>query len=498
MESNLLTSAKHYQKKRRWEKAIAYYSQYMDESNEQLDDTIYVSYAKCLRYANYTNHAQALLMDGKSLYPDSERILQELYVLYDFLSNWEFARTTANELIELNPEQADHYFRLGKAYAYLLDYKKAEETYLSGLKYKHGMSFAQLIEQIKRGFTNYPAAFSSDYVFINGKNNFGAFIHRHGNKEYFTKISKRKKNTKREMNFYKNVRTSFSALQAVVPGYIDVQDIDGIIYLTTEMIEGDAVSSNDVKGVIDASAEISTVRYKDLISMFSNPDYFFQIRNRPITVIHFFTQIHKKYYNEKLFSGLYKLVKQNNYPASVKKVIQRVESQIMKNNLYVFMNPNKYFSLLHGDFNTTNIKIDKQNGMPQVFDWASFTTGPHFIDIARYLSGCVYPFATIKEIYLTDEETGGKLTSIEKIFFLYALIFLYILRLKEKNVKKHMNDCIIPALKDLEKSVLQFRKKEYDSSVLALREEKDESERQVKELKEKVIELENLNKENET
>lgn len=481
--SDALTLAKKHQKNHEWQKAIDYYAQYMNH-NKEADDTIYVSYAKCLRFAGKFDQAEQLLADGRAIHPNSEPILKELNMVYDNLYNWEAAKDIAEALIELNAEQSDHYFRLGKAYAFLNDNKNAKQTYLTGLKYKHETSFEQLIEQVKQGFKENENDFSTEYVFIDGKNNYGSFIHTNKDKKYFTKIVKNTKEAQREADFYKYVREAFPTLKTITPGYIDSQVIDNVLYLTTEMIEGQAIKAEDnVHDIISAAMKISSVQYQDIINLYPQKNYSFQLKNRPISITHFFTQIHQRYYNEKLFSGMYQLVKLKNRPTAVCQVLKQMESLIMDNQLYLFINPDRYYSLLHGDFNSTNIKLNEIDDNIQVFDWVSFTVGPHFMDVARYLSTPRIFYTQVKDAYLENDETGGKLLLIEKIFFLYALILLYIIRLKADNVEKDMNNRIQPALEELKAFVAEFNETELISSVALLREDKDECTRDTEKLK---------------
>src|SRR5699024_5540360 len=123
-----------------------------------------------------------------------------------------------------------------------------------------------------------------------------------------------------------------------------------------------------------------------------------------------------------MFSQLYKLLKQNNYPKTIRDIVQHLESLIMDNDLYEYIRPEKHYSLIHGDYNPRNSKLKKQDQSIKVFDWETFKIGPRFIDVARYLSGALIEYSDVKEIYLDDKELGGKLSLIEKIFFLYALI----------------------------------------------------------------------------
>src|SRR5690625_507392 len=122
LEAKLLSLAEKYQKEYKWDKAINYFAQYMNEYSNLCNDDIYVSYAKCLRVIGHTNKAKELLMEGRTLHPQSERIVRELHNLYDSLGDWDSAETVANILIEMNPEQANYHFRLGRTYAYLNEY----------------------------------------------------------------------------------------------------------------------------------------------------------------------------------------------------------------------------------------------------------------------------------------------------------------------------------------------------------------------------------------
>lgn len=468
MESHLLQAAKRYQKEHKWEKAIDSFEKYINEYEGNCADTVYTSYAKCLRVIGNTNHAEEVLERSQEFHPQSERVLLEFYNIYDSLADWNAALSVVYRLIEINPEEAGYHFRLGKTYASKLDYNKAEQAYQTGLKWKHGLSFEELITKIKEGFTDTPDDFSSQYIFINGKNNLGAFTHTYGDRKYITKISRYKRDAKREEKFYKNVCLDFPALKSVVPLCIDSQVFDNILYLTLEMIDDVPVTSEHIKDIIATSSTISSVTYED-VKEYSNPKYLFQLRNRPGSVTVFFTQIHKKYYNERLFASLHKLSEQKNYSETLNQVIRQLESLVMENDLYTFMEPEKHYTLLHGDFNTQNIKINKLDKIPRVFDWATFKIGPHFIDIARYLSISFTPYSEVKEVYLFNDETGWKLTMIEKIFFLYGLILYYILYAgKKKSMETRLSDYILPALIDFESLVAAFVKVEYNQTIQSL------------------------------
>src|SRR5699024_7825723 len=101
--------------------------------------------------------------------------------------------------------------------------------------------------------------------------------------------------------------------------------------------------------------------------------------------------------------------------------------------------------------------------------------GPHFLDIVRYVSKSLFTFLEVKCIYLDCEESGGRLSLIARIFFLYALIFLFILRLKEKAVADYLESCMIAALEELERLVQSFTAESHEEWLLHLRDQKNES-----------------------
>lgn len=493
MGLNLLNLAKKNQKEHKWKQAINYFKAYMDGNPGKCDADTYVSYAKCLRVKGYTNHAEEILIEGRTLHPKNERILLEFHNLYDSLGDWESAKVIANDLIKMDPQQANYYFRLGRTYSYLTDYQIAGQIYKTGLKYRHNLTFEKLIEKIQRGITDNLSEISSQYIFIDGRNNLGALIHNYKGKRYFTKISRYTRGARREKSFYNKVCSKFPSLKQAVPLHIDSQVLDNILYLTLEMIDNVPVTEGHVKEVIEISTKITNVKYDEIVKVNPNPKYLFQLRNRPISIVIFFTKIHEEYYNERLFNSFHRLAKQSDYPEAAIQVINRLESLVMENHLYAFIKPEKHYSLLHGDFIPQNLKLKKQGNIPQVFDWATSTIGPQFIDVARYLTTTFIPYPKIKEFYLANDQTGGKLTAIERIFFLYALILLYLLTSRRKSMEERLSDFILPALNDMETLVKEFKKEGYDHAIQSLlkkREQGKEKKNKIKQLRLKILKLE--------
>src|SRR5699024_3487257 len=111
------------------------------------------------------------------------------------------------------------------------------------------------------------------------------------------------------------------------------------------------------------------------------------------------------------------------------------------------------------------------------------------------------PYSEVKDLYLNNPDTGGKLSVIEKIFFNYSLTLLYIMRLKEKNVDKRLNDCILPCITDLEFLIEDLDISYYKNAIQRLSLEKEEVEssnaqleNQLLKEEKKVKELNKINK----
>lgn len=495
MEKNLLTLAVNYQKERNWNKAIECFDQYIQENKSACADTVYTSYARSLRIVGKTALAKEMLAEGKKRHPKSERLLLEFHNLYDFLGEWESAKNVAENLIKMNPEKADYHLRLGRTYSFQSNHKKAKKAYQTALEYKHRLPFEELTARIQQGFAETPANVSSKYVFIDGKNNFGALIHQIGDKKLFTKISNhanKNSGASREENFYKDLCTAFPQLKNLVPKYVDSQMIDKVSYLTIEMIDSAPLVSDHAKKVIEVSRQISTVSYGKLADFMSTPDYVFQFRKgRAISVIHFFTHIHEEKINKKMFEALRLIMKQHHYPKAVLQLIGRLETAIMDNHLYAFIKPEEHYSLLHGDFAFQNLLIRKEDETPCVIDWTTYTIGPHFMDLARYFTSLLLPYSEIKRLYLETDQNSKKLSPIEHIFFLYALIVFYFQKLGRKGIETELSAFILPALEDLEVLVMKFKLSiEGDQ----LTEEMAEKELKIKQMEQKISVLEDERK----
>lgn len=488
--SNLIKSAKEYQNKQQWEKAIGLYEKYLLENKG--DEEVYLLYAECHMQLRNIPRVKELLLEAKSLFPKNEEILSKITHTYFLLNENHNALINAQELVDMNNTNPRNYFLLGKAYSLTGETDKAKVNFEKGLEHQHHMPFNELLKKIQQGFSENPEEVHTEYVFIKGKNNYGSLLHTYRREKYFTKIFKKNKRSQREETFYKELSQKFPLLKKHIPNYIDSQVLDNILYLTMEMVEGVTpdLESEHMKDVIKASQKITAIPYKKIPKKYSPQLASFYLKNVPNPVVIFFTQIHQASYNEKLFSSLYKLLDQHNYPKSVIPVIQQLEQLILENRLYTFIHPEMHYSFIHGDFNRSNLKVDQKDQTIKVFDWDLFKTGPHFLDIARFLSSSFVPYDEVKKIYLNDEALGGKLSIIEKIFFLYALILLYLLTIREQRIDESLDIYMTPALHDLEAFVFEFIESEHYRTVQSLRKAIKKDKTKISQLENKVSKLE--------
>ncbi len=467
MDSDIYSLARKYHETGNWRKAIENYKEYFKHAEDPKEES-YVYYAQTLKKLNHLIKSEMILVEGNKLYPNNTGILKELIKLYQAKKEHSNANAMAKLLVKVDPTCAESYFVLGTTYASIKKKKKAKLNYLTGLEYKHDMQMKDIIKRIQSKFVNVNDNVSSEYNFVSGRSNYGSITHKFKKEKYFTKISNFSTLAKREELFYSQICGDFPYLKKYTPNFVDSLVLDNLSYLTIGYIESKPSNIENLKAVLQISQKISSISYQEIVDKYPNPNYSFQLKNKPNPMVIFFTQIHKKEINERLFDSLYKVMKENNYPKSLNKVINKLESLIMENYLYNFIDPQEHYSLLHGDFNSSNIRVSEEDQSIKVIDWETFKIGPHFLDIARYMSGVLLPYNDVKSIYLQDEKINNNLSLIEKIFFLYSIILLYILTIGANNIEKNIDKYITPALSDLEMYVTQFKQNEYSVIVESL------------------------------
>jgi len=464
LNKNYLETLSEYNKHKRWKDAVHLCKPY---KNQIQSEDYYMLYSNALINLGHLIEAEKVLSDSKDYYPDSEKIRNKLLIMYDTAGSWKKAEDVAVELIQINPNNANYYFKLGRVYSYLNEINKAESIFKQGLEIQHHLSIDEILDNIKRAITSNTNEFHSEYRFIGGKTNLGAFVHTDkNNHKYVTKITEVNKGSEREALFYKSLCSNHQSLNTISPAYIDCQVMDKVMYLTIEWID-------HLKGPIHTIdiykkyKHISSVKPQELKEFTPQLTYFAGFKPRINSIMIYFSNIEKKEVNEELFQKIHHVMKQKKYSDHVCNVIKDLEGLILNNYLYLFIDKNKHYSLLHGSLKPDNIKRKKEDTSIKIFDWAGVKIGPRFMDVVNYLVNIEEAFTNIKTDFLYNDENNNNLTSIEKIFFLYAYILCHFVRLHFKTVDKNKNvrNFMKPALKEIEILLQEFKENELEDAI---------------------------------
>lgn len=452
MDITKINLIREYMKKKNWKEAMEVFETSMNEK-EIYPEEYYLLYGRSLRFSNRGRDAQIILERAYNIYPENEDILKEAYRVCNQLGDWEKAICVSKKLINIDPDNKEYYLRSGRAYSWSGDKINAKEMYKQVLLLTHDTSFNHIIKKVQKGFMDTPDKEKAKYVLPGGMNNLGMIFHEDKERSYVTKITYAKED-KKERLFYTELLNEFPQLQQVVPLFIDLKTLDNIQYLTIEMLgKGKGVPLSDV---IKTSQQLSKVKYNSIVNLFPNDQYPYVLKKRANFITPFFTQIHKKSYNEKLFKDFKRFIDRNIYVPQDIEIINRMEDLILDNELYLWINPEKHYSLIHGDFKLPNIG-ENQNGELKVFDWSGFKIAPHFIDIARYFQATSTSYSDVRKNYLFNESLDRKLSTIERVFFLYAFILFHFIILSKNNRDEKINKYILPALMDMDMLVNKFK-----------------------------------------
>lgn len=440
-----------------WINASKSYCEYLNKKNRITNEVIYIDYIHCMKM---------YIFEGK-------QVTKEIIGTYEnectkIVKRLSRHKTEMKKIIEIDTLASEYFFSIGQIYAYFQARNKARINYINGIEIYHGRSLENIISIIQKNL-DLPGEVKSTFEFISGRNNYGVLIHQYKDKQYITKISTNSTLTKRENFFYKEISPKYKQLQGLTPYYVCNIRIDDLSYLTMEMIDSVDSNVNNIEQIIKTSQKISSLPYEEINKLAPNLNYKFILKNKPNTVIFLFTKIHKKKYNKKLLNDLSDLLNKHNYSKEVKSVVPRLGELIVDNGLYNYISLKKHYSLIHGDFNARNVRVIKKSGEIKVIDWETFKIGFKHIDVARYFSGLRIPFVQIQQSYLENDELNGDLDLIEKIFFVYALIILYILTIRENDINNYLDTHIRAALNYLEQNINEFKKENYTEQFAELK-----------------------------
>jgi len=282
-------------------------------------------------------------------------------------------------------------------------------------------------------------------------------------RKYLTKIYKAGSN--KEKLFYKKIRERHSILKSITPKFINFIEIqpDNVSLLTMEKVMEKQKNINEeyFNSIFKVHKIITSIRYNDIIDLIPQDDFnpkTLQVAYNKISLKQAFAVIHRESTNREIFNQLYNKLRRLNYSPDTIELIRRLEYMIIDRKMYEKLKPELHYTFLHGDFNRSNILIDNV-GHYKVIDWSNLMIGPVGLDMVQFFKAFDFSFREIYKLYLTNVYCESYLETIEKIFFIYALIIIvWFQKLNRNTIDTQNYKYLVPAIKYIETLVSEIEK----------------------------------------
>lgn len=285
-----------------------------------------------------------------------------------------------------------------------------------------------------------------------------------GTKTYLTKIYRSESN--KEKLFYLKIREQYPILKSITPELINFTEIkpDNVSLLTMEKVveKQKHLDEEYFNNVLEAHRIITSIRYNDVINLIPQDDFnpkILQVAYNKVSLRLAFTVIHRESTNKEIFKQLYIKLRELSYSPDTIKLIRRLEYIIIDKKMYEKLKPELHYAFLHGDFNRSNILIDNNRCHCKVIDWSNLMVGPVGLDIVQFFKAFDFSFRKIDKLYLTNVYYESHLETIEKIFFIYALIIIvWFQKLDQNTVNTQHHEYLGPAIECLEMLASKIKK----------------------------------------
>jgi hypothetical protein len=364
---------------------------------------------------------------------------------------WDKAANVAAKLVMLFPDNTYYKMRLASCYHKSGNNEKAFSLLKNGLKLNMSLEELIIIVEKKIGLEK----IKSNYLYLGGWQNLGFIEHeidcKKSRSNLITKIST-VDSCESELLFFKIISKQYPEIKKYTPELINILELkkENLSLITMEKINGRSPNLDKklLQEVINVSTIISSMSYSNTKNRIPLPIVNeVQLKpNRLISCLHFLMFSHKKSTNKELFVSLYKYMEENSYSANTIKIINILESIIMKNELYNHINPELHFSVQHGDFSLGNFMRDSTDDKLYIIDWGHMRVGPRWIDLAGFLGRYNTSFHTVNDLYLSNLDVSNHLEPIERLFFVYTLIIAWFSALSPENFEKQYENNLLPAI----------------------------------------------------
>lgn len=413
---------------------------------ETFTDRNYRDLGKCYRFQGEFHKALETLSEAGKIFPDNKRLLTEYYHYYCHLDQWTEAGETAEKLVGLFPEDGKQYVRLGRSYVHLQQEERASKSFQRAIELISGQTLKSFIAEIEKKVFPGRSKIRSKYIFLGGKNNLGMIEHRleeeQGVRFFLTKVMEGKQN--REEFFYDALLTRFPQLQKITPKIIEVQQWDRLQLVTMEKVEAEPLKKKEITEIIEKIYKITaSVKYfEGLREVILEPNYGLSLKNKKSQGISsFFSRIHNREVNERLFELIHKRLGKEKYDPETKQLFTELEERIFKYSEFEKVDPNRDYSFLHGDLGKHNILVDRNSKIPCVLDWNSYKIGPKWYDAANVMAKGKLSIDEIINSFIFTSQGEEGLNNTNKILFLYGIVIIWFQGThREKFETKHLQE----------------------------------------------------------
>jgi hypothetical protein len=462
----IVSKAKRYFGKK-WSKAKKKWNTVIGIHNRKTTTSVYINLSKWHRAKGDFLEAEKILLDcinKNRIHTEATetnshsqsylRLNTELFSLYKEQKKWDEAIVVGRALINADPNSEKYYRWVSRLYE-KKNMKELETEYMrNSLELRLSPTLASVIKQIQESVKSEEAQISSNYKCLTGANNLGVIEHSLQDKiEIDTFITKVTENSKlgNEYLFYAKICERFPILKEFTPKLNHFTEVSGINFLTVEMLSGTHPSKKELKQILAVHTAITSIKHAEIVDLLPQQENVFR-RNQP-ELAFFFQSMHDETINRGIFTWLQLEMRRRSYSPETTSLINKLKHLIIENKLYDSLKPDQNYSFMHGDFHSKNIIYNGSSS--KVIDWSYCGTGPTGIDLVFLFRRFHFSFKQIEDLYLSNPETGGKLKTIEKVFFCYGLIITWF-RYQEKRKIEGTDQNLALVIKCIENLVCEL------------------------------------------
>lgn len=367
---------------------------------------------------------------------------------------WDSAIDLGERIVKNGSKDKDLFQYLGICYIKVHKSFEAEYYMKRSLELRTKKNTEDIVRTIENTIFQDEENVKSKYEYLGGRYNLGVIEHIHTmemeDKIYLTKIIPNKfplqSKIHRERFFNQVICKKNSQFQGITPKMISYFQMkrEKISVMSFDKINNDKTKGIDIQEIINMSENIiQGIKYEDAIGLLKIVD---RGKSVPLSSL-----MHKLSTHEFIFSFMENNIKSLEGKFNLNKLIDRIKYIIIDLKMYEKINPKEDYVFCHRDLHKNNILYDKEKNQWFIIDWVNYGLGLKGNDVGRFLMSYGFTFKEIEEQYLNHVSNKMNQTMIEKIFFTYDLIILWVGVLNKDNMEEQVNDCISPAVQYMER-----------------------------------------------